>query len=88
LYASKQLDEVANVVQQNTIDIADHMFYAFHQFHLLPHGGCCRLTQQTTENKVNTKGNNGNGADVHHIRMDKPKKYFPQVCTCVIPWFS
>jgi hypothetical protein len=49
------------------------MFYAFHQFHLLPHGGCCRLTRQSTENEVKTKGNNGNGAAVHHIRMNQPK---------------
>jgi hypothetical protein len=73
LAASKQLDEIAHVVQQTTIDIADNMFYAFHQFHLLPHGGCNCQSQQSTENGVKTKSNNGNGAAVHHIRMDQPR---------------
>jgi hypothetical protein len=73
LAASTQLYELSHVVKQTSIDIADNMFYAFHKFHLLPHGGCCRLTQQSTEQEVLKKGNNGNGADVHHIRMDVPK---------------
>jgi len=47
LSASNQLDEVSHVVQQTTIGIAKT--YAFHKFHLLPHGGCDRFTQQSTK---------------------------------------
>jgi len=73
LAASQQLDEVQHVITQTTIDIAETMFYAFHQFHLLPHGGCCRLTQQSSEKVILSCGNNRNGSTVYHIRMDIPK---------------
>ena len=73
LGASNQLDEVSHVVQQTTMDIAETMFYAFHKFHLLPHGGSDRFIQQSTEHEILTRGNNGQGGAVHHIRMDQPK---------------
>ena len=57
LSVRNQLDEVHLVVQQTTIDIADHMFYGFHQFNLLPHGGCSQLSQQSTEKIVQKQGN-------------------------------
>ena len=73
LSVRNQLDEVHLVVQQTTIDIADHMFYGFHQFNLLPHGGCAQLSQQSTEKIVQKQGNYGTGASIYHIRMDVPK---------------